>query len=306
MHGFTKDGCFGGGGFTHRRRLKLKGSSTEQEILNHYGKKGARVPQGKRDEDNFLGELGAGAQSPAARTILMRMNTPKRELSPSDFAEETGEHLSNASYHFRQLSRYGLIRETRTAQVRGATEHFYEPVKRAMAWTATYGAMPDAVKQSLAASAAAGRGAERRDSIDAGTFDAREDSHLSYDQMRVDAKGWEQIIAVFNQALLDAIAIRDEALERLAGDDAETFFASYLLSCWEAAPPDHPTPCGGYLLTAPFHPARLLSPCPSSSCAGSRAGRDAGAAAGLLRRRLPGDAPRSGKAAQAKASRSDR
>lgn len=202
------------------------------------------MPRKKGNGGGFEAELAQALSHPLRVTILMRMNTPKRELSPSDYAEESGVHLSTCSYHFRQLSRYGLIRETRTAQVRGATEHFYEPVKRAMAWTRAYGAMPDAVKQNLAATALEGAVLSIGTSVDAGTFDAREDSHLSYDQMKVDAEGWERIIAVFNQALLDAIAIRDEALERLEGDEgAETFFASYLMSCWEAAPPDHPTPC---------------------------------------------------------------
>lgn len=202
-----------------------------------------------REERKFAAVLAQALSHPLRVSILMKMNTPKREMSPSDYADESGEHLSNCSYHFRQLSKYGLIRETRTAQVRGATEHFYEPVKQAMAWTRTYGAMPDAVKQNLAATALEGAMLSVGKSVDAGTFDAREDSHLSYDEMVVDATGWDRIIAVFNQALLDAIAIRDETLKRIEGDpDAETFVASYLLTCWEAAPPDHPIPCGGMRL----------------------------------------------------------
>lgn len=196
----------------------------------------------KRSKDD-PSKLGQALSHPLRVSILMRMNSPRRELSPSGFARETDEHLSNCSYHFRQLREYGLIRETRTAQVRGATEHFYEPVKRAMAWTKTYGAMPDAVKQNLSSTALGGAVLSIGNSVDAGTFDARPDAHLSYDQMLLDAEGWVRLTSIFNTALLEAIKLRDEALERMngRGELVEGFVASFLMSCWEAAPLDHPS-----------------------------------------------------------------
>jgi len=196
--------------------------------------------EGKGKSKNDPVYLGQALSHPLRVAILMRMNSPMREMSPSDYAKESGELLANCSYHFRQLREYGLIEETRTAQVRGATEHFYKPVKRAMAWKKTYGAMPDAVKQNLSSTALGGAVLSIGNSVDAGTFDARPDPHLSYDQMLIDEEGWQKLTGIFNSALLAAIKVRDEALERLERDeDPESFVASYLLSAWEAAPLNH-------------------------------------------------------------------
>ena len=200
------------------------------------------MPEGNKPRKHDPAMLGQALSHPLRVAILMRMNSPLREMSPSEYAKETDEILANCSYHFRQLRDFGLIEETRTRPVRGATEHFYKPVKKAMAWKETYGAMPDAVKQNLASTALGGAVLSIGNSVDAGTFDAHPDPHMSYDQMLVDDLGWQQLIDIFNEALLAAIKVRDEALERLeSGVSSKTFVASYLLSAWEAAPLDHPS-----------------------------------------------------------------
>lgn len=180
---------------------------------------------------------------PLRVTILMKMNAPRRKLSPSGFAEETGEQLGTASYHFRQLDEYGLIELVGTKQVRGATQHFYEPTKRAMAWTRAYGKMPDAIKQNLATTALIGAVESIGGAVDAGTFDARPDAHLSFDATVVDLPGWLRMIEIFNGALLKLVKVEKETRERLEeAPDAQTFVASFLMSCWEAATPDTPPP----------------------------------------------------------------
>lgn len=47
------------------------------------------------------------------------------ELSPRAFAERSGVPLGTVSYHVRTLRGAGLVRQSRTAQRRGAIEHFY-------------------------------------------------------------------------------------------------------------------------------------------------------------------------------------
>lgn len=204
-------------------------------------KKRRESPAAKAKKEGKPTLLGQALSHPMRVSILMKMNTPKRIMSPSSYAEETGELLSNCAYHFRQLREYELIRLVKTAQRRGATEHFYEPVKRAMAWTQTYGTMPDAVKQNLASTALNGAVLSIGNSVDAGTFDARPDAHLSYDQMLLDPDGWKKMTGILNDTLLKQIEVRDEVLERLEADPdlPDTFIGSYLMSCWEAAPLDY-------------------------------------------------------------------
>lgn len=45
--------------------------------------------------------------------------------SPSDLSDALGSELSTTSYHFRCLSRAGAVKLQRTAQRRGAIEHYY-------------------------------------------------------------------------------------------------------------------------------------------------------------------------------------
>ncbi len=48
-----------------------------------------------------------------------------RQLSPSDYAEEVREPLSNVGYHVAELRKAGVIQVVETVQRRGAREHYY-------------------------------------------------------------------------------------------------------------------------------------------------------------------------------------
>jgi DNA-binding transcriptional ArsR family regulator len=173
--------------------------------------------------------------------ILTAMNTPRRQLSPARYRDETGELLGTVAYHFKVLTKAGLIEMVDTRRVRGSTEHIYEPVMRAMAWTKAYEALAPAVKQNLAATALRWAVESIGGAVDAGTFDARPDSHLSFDVMRVDTQGWHRLTELLNTTLLGLIELEGEVEERLEKNpQTETWLASYLMSGWEAAPRPDP------------------------------------------------------------------
>lgn len=58
------------------------------------------------------------------RAMLLRQ-LAETETSPAKLAEALGEPIGNVSYHVRMLDKLGAIELVRTAQVRGAVEHFY-------------------------------------------------------------------------------------------------------------------------------------------------------------------------------------
>ncbi|HEU4944973.1 MAG TPA: winged helix-turn-helix domain-containing protein [Solirubrobacterales bacterium] len=68
--------------------------------------------------------LLAALRHPLRRRILRAMS-PKDELSPRELSKELGQPLSKVSYHVRVLADCGVLQLTRTAQVRGSTQHFY-------------------------------------------------------------------------------------------------------------------------------------------------------------------------------------
>jgi len=175
---------------------------------------------------------------PVRVRILTRMNAPKRRLSPRGFCEETGLDLSKVSYHFRALAHAGLITEVDRVPVRGSMKHIYVANDRTEAWSKEYECLPDAVKRAFAATAlrepveAVGR------SIDAGVFESRPESHLSWDSMWVDDEGWRKLGALFDETLKAALAIRDECEERMSNPTTEgAWVASYLISSFPSSPP---------------------------------------------------------------------
>jgi hypothetical protein len=169
--------------------------------------------------------------------ILYTINTPIRRMSPSEFSEEDGEQLSNVSYHFRVLHRAGCIEIVDTIQRRGATEHVYEPIKRAMAWTREWENLGPYVRQHVAASALAPVVTKLGESIDKGTFDKRDDSHLSWDTLYIDEKGWTELHTKFREHLEDLLTTTQRIKKRLDGNpDLPRFLATYFMATFENPP----------------------------------------------------------------------
>lgn len=157
-----------------------------------------------------------------------------------DFSDESGETIGNSSYHFRKLERLGFIKLERTGQVRGATEHFYQPVKRALAWTAESESLPPVVMDKFSATALRGLVEDAGRAIDAGTFNEREDRTLAYDKQWVDERAWGELSALFETTLAKALRICDGASQRRDQGAPGFFLASYALAMFESPPPSPP------------------------------------------------------------------
>lgn len=171
--------------------------------------------------------------------ILMKMNSPRRAMSPVRFSEEAGLPLGNVSYHFRELEKAGCVEVVETIQRRGATEHVYEPSKRAMAWTREWESLGAVVKQNLAAVALRGAVEALGAAIDSGMYDSREGSHLAYDTLWVDELGWTELGMAVKSCIEEMLAITFEAGERLKQDpDAPRFLASYVLTSFQSPEPE--------------------------------------------------------------------
>jgi hypothetical protein len=178
---------------------------------------------------------------PTRVRILMAMNAPQRRMSPKEFCHETGLGMGHASYHFRELALTGCIELVDTEQRRGATEHYYEPVRTAMAWAREWEALGSYVKQNFCASVLRGGVETAGRAIDAGTFEAQPNSHLSWNTMRVDLAGWERIGAIMDRTLAELLAIESEAGQRIDGGNPG-FLASFLMSSFESPPPEQAGP----------------------------------------------------------------
>lgn len=191
-------------------------------------------------------EMAYVLSHPLRFSILNDMNTPTRNLSPSEYSEEIGEKLGNVSYHFRILHRAGCIEIVDTFQRRGATEHVYRPAKRAMAWTAEWERLGSFVRQNVASSALGNAVKQAGAAIDEGTFDRRNDSHLSHDTLWTDEEGWEEIHTLFRVQLEELLTISEKIRSRLDADsDLERFLVTYFMSTFESPLPKRGKPRPG-------------------------------------------------------------
>lgn len=198
-------------------------------------------PRSPNNRDSALGgdaslQAAKALAHPTRVRILMAMNAPRRTMSPKEFSEENGLPLGNSSYHFRKLAKLGFIRLVKTEPRRGATQHYYEPVKRALAWTRESEALPPGVLDRLSGTVLRGFVELAGESIDEGAFNGRVNRALAWDKMWVDEEGWERLAILFNETHAEAMRIDAECARRRDGG-AEGFFASYVLASFESPPP---------------------------------------------------------------------
>lgn len=192
------------------------------------------MPQGKAPERTGPVKLAHALSHPERLRILMEMNAPTRRMSPNDYANERGLPVNRTAYHFRVLRRAGCIKIVDEQKRRGATEHYYEPVRRAMAWTREWEELPALVKQNIAAVSLLGYVEAVGAAIDAGMYDERDESHISNDRFWTDELGFTEASIVMDRTLKELLEIAAEARERLEqSPDAEKFLASYGLSLFE-------------------------------------------------------------------------
>jgi DNA-binding transcriptional ArsR family regulator len=86
-------------------------------------------------------DLLAALRHPLRRRIL-RAIEPGEEISPRELSRDLDQKLSKVSYHVRVLAECGVLKLTRTTQVRGSTQHFYRSTFEA-GWAQSVLAEPD-------------------------------------------------------------------------------------------------------------------------------------------------------------------
>src|SRR5919106_936821 len=119
------------------------------------------------------------------------MGKPKPAgLVDTRLAEMLDERLPNVSYHVRVLLDLGCIELVRTAQRRGAIEHYYRAVTRPFFSDRDWKRLPKSGRQAIADVGLQLIWDDVSEAIKAGTFEARTDVHLSRSPLVVDEQGW--------------------------------------------------------------------------------------------------------------------
>src|SRR5215212_9695161 len=150
---------------------------------------------------------------PMRARILMILN--ERVASPNEIADEIDERLPNVSYHVRALLDLGCIELVDTAQRRGAIEHYYRAVLRPFFSDRDWKRLPRSGRQAISDSILQILWDDVSESIKAGTFEGRDDRHLTHGRMVLDEQGWEEMAELLNGVLAEVEKIEAGSKSRM-------------------------------------------------------------------------------------------
>jgi DNA-binding transcriptional ArsR family regulator len=176
--------------------------------------------------------LAKALSHPLRARIFAILN--EQVASPNEVAEMLGERLPNVSYHARVLVDLGCIELVRTAQRRGAIEHYYRAVRRPFFTDSEWRRLPRSGRQAVVDAGLRVIWEDVVEAIEAGTFQARPDMHLSRTPVVVDEQGWGELRDALAGLLDEADRIVRRSGERLAGTDEGGIRARVVVMHFEA------------------------------------------------------------------------
>jgi DNA-binding transcriptional ArsR family regulator len=157
-----------------------------------------------------------------------------RVASPNQIAQELDAPLGNVSYHTRILLEHGCIELVDTQPRRGAIEHFYRGIERPWLDEAAWAELPPAMRSQLAGQTLSDLLADARAAGDAGSFE-RTSAHITRTRFDLDERGWDELTALMDATLEEAMKIQAESSNRRADSGAESVHAELGLLFFERA-----------------------------------------------------------------------
>jgi len=168
--------------------------------------------------------------------ILAILN--ERMASPNELSKELEEGLSQVSYHVKVLKDFECIEMTKTEPRRGAVEHYYRATARAFLSDKDWKTLPDSIKPGMSAAVVKMVIDEVVTALNAGTFDTREDRHLSFTPGHVDEQGWQESVDLVNETLDKVIKIHAASAKRLAKSGEQGIPTTAVLMNFEGTAPE--------------------------------------------------------------------
>jgi hypothetical protein len=139
-----------------------------------------------------------------------------RSATVGEVAEALEISTDAAARHIDELLAEGMIGLAGEVLRSGAVEPRYRAVVRTLWSDDEWAALSSAERQRLTAWTVEWIHAELREAIDAGTFTARADSHLSRNVALVDEQGWRELTRIQKEALEASFTVQAASAERLA------------------------------------------------------------------------------------------
>lgn len=203
-------------------------------------KRSKKAVVGKKSEKPMA---SAALRHPLRVRILEVVN--EQDMSPNQFmlrqlapdVEISAKTLSSISYHFRELAKMGCIEVARTHARRGATEHVYTGKARAYFTDEEWAELTQRERCLISRTMYQGLAARAEGAMMAHTFDSRTDRHLTWIAMKVDERGWTELMSTLAGALGDVMQIRHDARDRLAASGEKVVPVTVGMLGFESPPP---------------------------------------------------------------------
>jgi DNA-binding transcriptional ArsR family regulator len=167
---------------------------------------------------------------PLRVTILARLD--EAVLSPKELANELKTPLPVVSYHVRELERLKLIELVRTAQRRGAVQHWYRAKPGAAPGRGEWAAASARTRRQMVSVALARLEAAAASASEEGGFDGP-DVQLSRETLALDERGFDELALLLEGIRGRAAEVSRAAQVRLAGSGAEPMNATLSLMLFE-------------------------------------------------------------------------
>jgi len=168
--------------------------------------------------------------------ILVILN--ERMASPNELSKELEEGLSQVSYHVKVLKDFECIEMVKTEPRRGAVEHYYRATSRAYLTDRDWRTLPDSMKPGVSSSAVQMILDDVVGAMNGGTFDSRDDRHVSWTPGVVDEQGWNESVDLVNETLERVIKIHAASAKRLAKSKEEGIPTTAVFMNYEGLPPE--------------------------------------------------------------------
>ena len=166
---------------------------------------------------------------PLRAHVLTILN--ERVASPNQMSEELGEPLGNVSYHVKALLELQCIELVSTTPRRGAVEHFYRAIERPYFSDRDWSRLPRSLRRAISDVVPDQLEA---DAIEAGSFEARTDRHLSRYPLVLDEQGWTELGKILADLFDETVRIESESASRLADSGEEGFNAKLAVLAFES------------------------------------------------------------------------
>ncbi len=160
-----------------------------------------------------------------------------REISPKAFAAHRNEPISNVTHHFRTLEDLGCVELVRTRPVRGSVEHIYRRIKQVVFSDRDWLIMPDELRQIVASTTLRDLIGRMTQALQAGTFTARANAHISWRPVIVDELGWKEITEILWTTFKAVTKAELRAADRMRESGEAGFEATVALAGFES--PSH-------------------------------------------------------------------